>query len=211
MQLLADTLKGFIDQHKLKDVILVGNCIGGSAALHYANHFPDEVKKLILFNVCPGDLIFPFPPLRPLIRFLNKTKQLKWGVGSFLKYVFTKTPVRKRFPPILFAKKHNQEDELFLKYIGKNGTVKQNASRTNLVFSVHTFRLDLFAVQQKNFPYVLVWGEENSVVSLKRHGHFTNRMLKPEKFITIPGGGHLCMYEKDEIVNEIISNHIHSK
>ncbi|MGL5891193.1 MAG: alpha/beta fold hydrolase [Bacteroidia bacterium] len=211
LQLLTDTLKGFIELKNLQHVTLIGNCIGGSAALHFANNFPEKVNKLIIFNVCPGDLVVRFPPFRPIVRNLHRNKYLKKGLGGFVRFAFTKTFLRKRFPAILFAINHNREDELFQKYIVKNKTEKQNESRINLLLAASTYRLEKFAVQQTNFPHILVWGEENSVISLKRHGYEFNKMLRSDKFITIPGGGHLCMYEKSNEINEIISNYLNSK
>ena len=50
-----DLLAGFIDALKIDRVVLIGNSIGGSAAMAYAAQFPERVAGLILAN--PGGLI----------------------------------------------------------------------------------------------------------------------------------------------------------
>jgi pimeloyl-ACP methyl ester carboxylesterase len=51
----TEILAGFIDALKLDRVVLIGNSIGGSAAMAYAAKFPERVAGLILAN--PGGLI----------------------------------------------------------------------------------------------------------------------------------------------------------
>jgi pimeloyl-ACP methyl ester carboxylesterase len=50
----ADLLSQFIDQLNLKDVVLIGNSIGGAASIRYANTHSRQVKALILCD--PGGL-----------------------------------------------------------------------------------------------------------------------------------------------------------
>jgi 4,5:9,10-diseco-3-hydroxy-5,9,17-trioxoandrosta-1(10),2-diene-4-oate hydrolase len=46
----AQLLMGFMDTLKLGRVILLGNSIGGAAALRYTNDHPEKVARLILIN-----------------------------------------------------------------------------------------------------------------------------------------------------------------
>ncbi len=48
-------LAGFMDLLKIERIVLIGNSIGGSAAMAYAAQFPDRVAGLVLAN--PGGLI----------------------------------------------------------------------------------------------------------------------------------------------------------
>ena len=45
---LAQFLREFIAHKKLKDVILLGNSLGGHIALYYIKHFPEDVGGLVL-------------------------------------------------------------------------------------------------------------------------------------------------------------------
>ncbi len=51
----TELLAGFIDALKIDRAVLIGNSIGGSAAMAYAAQFPDRVAGLVLAN--PGGLI----------------------------------------------------------------------------------------------------------------------------------------------------------
>ena len=87
-------------------------------------------------------------------------------------------------------------------------TEKQTNARINLLFSVHTFTFEKFLLTNKEFPHLLIWGGENRVTPYKTHGICHRDLLMPEKFEMINNGGHLCMYEYPELVNELIDEYI---
>lgn len=208
LDLLTETLSEFIRLQKLENVILVGNCIGGSAALLYSITRPELVDKLLIFNICPGNLILRFPPMRRYISYLNKRKRSKSFFGAILKFSFTKTPIKRRFPRILFGNSVDKESSLYNRYIEKFKLKTQTTSRVNLVFSVHTFNVLEFLGKEKAPEHLLAWGEHNSVTSLKDHGHFHFNVLQSSQFEIIKNGGHLCMYEQPETTNALIKDYI---
>jgi len=208
LDLLTGTLAGFIKAKELKQVILIGNCIGASAALNYAIQHPSNVSKLILLNICPGKLIFPSGFIQKFIIKLNDRAGLKSFVSSILRFVFTKTFVKNNFPAILYGKNPDKQDSLYTKYIEKFKEQKQTSSRINLLFAVHTFTLEDILQDQRPFRNILIWGSENKVTPINTHGSFHKKLLNPEYFEAIPSGGHLCMYEQPELVNTIITRYL---
>lgn len=64
----GDILAGFIAQRRLSNVILVGNSIGGGAAIRYAHSAPLNVRALILAN--PAGLVAPTPRTLRAVRFM---------------------------------------------------------------------------------------------------------------------------------------------
>lgn len=208
LDLLTETLTVFIERLELKRVILIGNCIGGSAALLYTMQHHEKVDKLIIFNICPGNLIFRFPAMRRYIKYLNTRKKSKSIFSSILVFGFTKTPIKRRFPKILFGKNPDKESALYKKYIEKFKLETQTASRVNMVFSVHTFNLLNYLTSSPVPEHLLVWGEYNSVTSLKNHGHYHYEHLKSSQFEVIENAGHLCMYENPEKTNAVIEKYI---
>lgn len=208
LTLLTDVLEQFITAKNLEDVILVGNCIGGSAALNYSNRQPEKVKSLIIFNICPGSLIYPVRMARKIIPAVNQRPLLKSIVRSLFVFAFTKTPVRRKFPKILFGRNYQPESELSKRYIEKFKLASQTASRVNLVFSVHTFNIDAYMSQRTPKKHLLVWGSDNTVTSLKKHGYYHYDYLKSDEFKIIQHAGHLCMYEKPSETNELIESYI---
>jgi len=208
LSLLTDVLIQFIKEKKLEKVTLIGNCIGGSAALNYSKIYPSNVEDLIIFNICPGSLIYPIRILRKLIPALNNKPVLKSIVQALFVFSFTKTPIRHKFPRILFGRNYDPESKLSQQYIEKFKLASQTSSRVNLVFSVHTYNIDEYMKNQIAQRHLLIWGSDNKITSLKKHGDYHYNYLKSDEFVTIQNAGHLCMYEKPTEVNQLIESYL---
>jgi pimeloyl-ACP methyl ester carboxylesterase len=208
LDLLTEVLTQFIEEKKLSDLTLVGNCIGGSAALNYCKTHANNVKNLIIFNICPGSLIYPIRILRKLLPALNNKPMLKSIVQALFVFSFTKTPVRHKFPRILFGRHYDPESGLSKKYIEKFKLASQTASRVNLVFSVHTFNIEAYMTDEIAHKHLMVWGSHNTITNLKNHGYYHYHYLKSDEFVIIQDGGHLCMYEKPDEVNALIEAYV---
>jgi pimeloyl-ACP methyl ester carboxylesterase len=55
----GEVLAGFIEAQQLANVVLIGNSVGGGAAIHYAHRAPNNVAALVLAN--PAGLVEPTP------------------------------------------------------------------------------------------------------------------------------------------------------
>jgi pimeloyl-ACP methyl ester carboxylesterase len=209
LDLLTLILKEFITCKNLENVILIGNCIGGSAALNYAMIYQNKVSKLLIFNICPGDLIFPIKSLGKLIEHSNNSQRLKSILKFLFVFSFTKTPVKRQFPKILFGKFTQPSNYLYQLYVEKFKSPIQTQSRVNLVFSIYTYNL-LKLLQNKGEipPHLLIWGNQNRVASLEKHGYYHHSILKSSEFKIIKNAGHLCMNELPDEVNEVISDYL---
>jgi pimeloyl-ACP methyl ester carboxylesterase len=97
-------LTEFIKQLHLKNLIIAGNCIGASIALKYNVLFPENVKNLILFNICPGDRIFPNKTTRNFVNSLNNLTYIKPIIGELIRLSIIYTPLKLYFPAMLFKK-----------------------------------------------------------------------------------------------------------
>lgn len=210
LDLLTETLSEFIRIKGLKDVLLIGNCVGGSAALFFSMQRPEMVSKLIIFNICPGDLIFRLKPMRKLIYQLNSKPKAKAMFSSILVYGFTKTFFKRKFPRVLFGKQVDKGSPLFLRYLEKIKLQSQTDSRVNMVFSVHSFNLIKYLIPERVPKHLLVWGEHNQVTSLENHGHYHYNLLNSAQFEVVKNAGHLCMYEQPESTNSIIEAYLTS-
>jgi pimeloyl-ACP methyl ester carboxylesterase len=208
LQLLTDVLSEFIEKLNLENPILIGNCIGASAALNYTIQEKKSVRTLVLFNPCPGNLIFPFKPLRNLISSVHKSEKRKKSMQSFFRFLFTKTFVKRQFPKVLFGKKHDPSTPLYKRYLDKLKDERHTQSRVNMFFSVHTFNMDLITQNHKIPEHLLVWSKDNKVTLINRHGKVHRKLLKTTNYEVIENAGHLCMYERPEKVNQIIERYI---
>lgn len=50
---MTGDLEEFIDEHEIKDPILVGHSMGGKVAMNYALEHPGKVKKLVVIDISP--------------------------------------------------------------------------------------------------------------------------------------------------------------
>lgn len=53
IQVMADDLKEFIDEHQLINPIILGHSMGGKIAMQFAINYPSKVDKLIVVDVAP--------------------------------------------------------------------------------------------------------------------------------------------------------------
>jgi pimeloyl-ACP methyl ester carboxylesterase len=208
LELLTQVLAEFIEKLELKNPILIGNCIGASAALNYVIQKNRNIRKLILFNPCPGSLIFPLKPLRNLITSVHVKPKRKKILERFFTFLFTKTPVKTQFPKVLFGKKVDKKTPIYLRYLSKLKDPNHTQSRVNMFFSVHTYNMDLITRDFEIPEHLLVWSRDNKVTLLKRHGNVHRKLLQTKNFEIVENTGHLCMYEQPEKVNEVIESYL---
>lgn len=208
VDLLADTLTAFVDRLGLKDVVIVGNCIGASAAIRYQNLHPDKVRGLVLMNICPGSRMVRFPPARGLL-FGLREGALKRGLRSVVKFIATRRIVARQFPGILFGGAMPKSDPLWVKYVGKLKEDGHNRTRINLLFSVNTFTLkDFIKPSDTVRNAVLIWGSKNRVASLKGQGYFHQDVCGIDDLAVVEGAGHLTMYEAPDQVDALIEGYL---
>jgi pimeloyl-ACP methyl ester carboxylesterase len=56
--IMAEDLKGFLEHHKLPEVLLLGHSLGGSVAMTFAAVYPEWVARLIVVDIAPKS----YPP-----------------------------------------------------------------------------------------------------------------------------------------------------
>jgi pimeloyl-ACP methyl ester carboxylesterase len=208
LKLLSETLSAFIREKNLKNVILVGNCIGGSAALHYCMHNENSVEKLLIFNICPGNLVVRLPIMRRYLMYLNRRPKSKRMFGKVLRFSAMKTPIQNNFPKILFGKVLNKESDLWKRYYKKFKIESQMKSRLKLLFAADSYNLENYLNGNEIPDHLLVWGEHNRVTSLEDHGQTHYKMLRSNRFEVVKNAGHLCMYERPSEVIALIEDYI---
>jgi pimeloyl-ACP methyl ester carboxylesterase len=208
LELLYEALRELVRVEAMEQLSLAGNCIGASAAYLFTLRHPALVQRLVLFNICPGELIIPGKFMRKWIFQLNSFPFLKRIASHVLKFIFLKSPVRRKFPTVLFARFPDRNSQLFRKYEEVFKTDKQTRARINLLFSVDTYTFTRYLQTETRIPHFLIWGAENAVTPYSSHGVFHKNLLEPERFELVVGGGHLCMYEQPEKVNELLADYL---
>ena len=210
LELYTSFLDEFIAKENLAPVTLVGNCVGSATSLTYATKKPENVDKLILFNILTRKTVWdgllgiffkltaPAPSLRPLLR--------KW-FGNWV--------VPKLAAPFFIATQFGSRgyrDPDFVNELKKLYSLKGPlGALIDILVDIGSFvPMDNFEIPQK-FPKTLViWGEKNRVLPVKSGQQLCAR-LKPRKFEIIKGGGHVVMHELHQEVNPIIAECLESE
>ncbi|AKQ46866.1 alpha/beta hydrolase [Rufibacter radiotolerans] len=52
-QLMSDDLLEFIQQHQLKEALIIGHSMGGKVAMNFALQHPDQLSKLLVADIAP--------------------------------------------------------------------------------------------------------------------------------------------------------------
>lgn len=203
-------LQEFVKANGLQKFHLVGNCIGATEALHYAIAFPHQVEKLVLLNICPGDLLLP--------SMVNKRRAAAYRYKPVsmqrrrrLLHLFFPSVITDRFfPAVLFGSGITSSDPLFRKYRRRQKEENQKRTKVDMYFAAHSYNL-LPIIEGAVVPdHLLLWGEENKVAGLKEHGMWHHQQLASREFHVISKAGHLCAYEQPEVVNTLIEKYLHA-
>lgn len=204
LKLYTNFLDEFITRKKLAPVTLVGNCIGSSTALTCAMQKPENVDKLILFNILTRATVWkglygtffkltgPVPSLRTRLRKWFGNWVPPRFVGAFS--VNTQYGTRGGRDLVL-------SEELKKLYRQKG----QLGALIDILADIESFApMDEFEIPKK-FPRTLViWGEKNRILPLKA-GRKLCEKLKPHRLEIIQGGGHVVMYELSQEINPIMN------
>ncbi len=208
LPLLTDTLDAFIRKKNLKNVILIGNCIGGSASFDYAQREHADVDQLVIFNICPGNQIVKLPIMRKLLKRANSKPRIKKWLSPVLSFAAMKTPVRHQFPKRLFGPGDQSNTPLFKRYEAKFKLQSQMASRLKMLYAADSYNFNSYFDGKEIPKHMLVWADCNQVTSLEKHGYLHRDLMKPERFEILEKAGHLCMYDRPEEVNNLIESYL---
>lgn len=199
-------LHDVLQQLGVSHASLIGNCIGASVAIQYKQLYPQRVNKLIIQNICPGRRIFPNVFAAKLFRGISRNKLLRRAGINVFAFLLPRPPMKNKSPRILFGKNYNASDPLVQLYNAAFAQPAITRSRAAMVFDVDTFTLAGFLQPAFDTTNVtLLWGNENSVADITKQGTYHQQQLGLETILPVEGGGHLCMYECPDAVNEKIA------
>lgn len=170
---LAYVYLDLIGQLGLKQVHLVGHCIGGWVALEMAVRQPESVARLSLFNAAGIHV----PDVR---------------MGDF----FMATP--ERLPPLLFADPERGRELLAAELAGMDdATVHANrlmAARLSWAPRLFDPNLERW-LRRIRVPARVVWGAANHILPLP-YGEALARLVPGATLTVLDGCGHLAYLER---------------
>jgi pimeloyl-ACP methyl ester carboxylesterase len=179
---LAKYIKKFIEHKQLKDVILMGNSLGGHIALYYSKTYPEDVKAMVLtgssglYEKSLGDTY----PKRGNYEYIKqKTEEVFFDPKVASKEVI---------------------DEVFETVNNRSKTIKVLAIAKSAIR--HNMAKDL---PKMKMPVCVIWGK-NDIVTPPMVGEEFNRLLPNSDLYWIDNCGHVAMMEQPEEFNRILED-----
>jgi len=176
----AKYLKEFLDQKELKDVILLGNSMGGHIGLYFTKEYPELVKGLVitgssgLYESAMGESY----PKRGDYEFIKKKAQ----------DVF--------YDPAIATKEI--VDEVYATVNDRNKLIKTLAMAKSAIR--HNMAQDL---PEMHTPTCIIWGENDKVTPPEVGAEF-NELLPDSNLFWIEKCGHAAMMERPKEFNSIL-------
>lgn len=188
-------VKNLVDDLQLENFILGGISYGGLISIEFANKFPQQINKLMLFdapikfmyvsdieNVCKTfkvnsveDLFVPETP---------KGLKKLWYLSSS----------RRSFAPSFFFKEFHEK-----MYVG-NKTDKRKLMASLLAgmdeYAKHDYNLEM--------PILLIWGSNDMLIPAERGKMLFDYLGDNAKFHVIFKGGHMVNLNKSKEFNEVV-------
>lgn len=179
---LAKFLHKFIEYKELKDVVLLGNSLGGHIALYYLKHYPKDVKALVL---------------------TGSSGLYENSMGNNYPRRGDKEFVRKKAQEVFYDKSiatNELVDQVYDLINDRNTLIKTLAIAKSAVR--HNMAKDLPNMEQ---PTCLIWGKNDTVTPPEVAEDF-NKLLPNSDLFWIDKCGHAAMMEHPEEFNELLES-----
>ena len=177
---LAKFLHDFIEYKNLKDVVLLGNSLGGHIALYYIKHYPQDVSALVL---------------------TGSSGLYENSMGNNYPRRGDKEFVRNKTQEVFYDKSIATEelvDQVYDVINDRNTLVKTLAIAKSAVR--HNMANDLPNMKQ---PTCIIWGKNDTVTPPEVAEDF-HKLLPDSDLYWIDKCGHAAMMEHPEEFNEVL-------
>lgn len=177
---LAKFLHDFIEFKQLKDVILLGNSLGGHIALYYIKHYPQDVSALVL---------------------TGSSGLYENSMGNNYPRRGDKEFVRTKTQEVFYDKSIATDelvDQVYDVINDRNTLVKTLAIAKSAVR--HNMANDLPNMSQ---PTCIIWGKNDSVTPPEVAEDF-HKLLPDSDLFWVEKCGHAAMMEHPEEFNQIL-------
>jgi len=192
-------LKDFMDGVGVQRATLIGNSMGGGIAWAGAALFPERVKKLILIDCVPPDVLNQVR--NQSFRALAVIKNI-----PFLPYLVISIRDKSSIKRVLkecVSDMTRITPEVVDRQYGLNRIKGTSWVLTSTLKNAKdTSRLEAY-LSRINHPTLLIWGERDLIFP-PSVGKILHRAIKASKLIVVEKSGHIPMWETPEKVNQVI-------
>jgi pimeloyl-ACP methyl ester carboxylesterase len=193
------SLKCFMEAVGIEKAVLIGNSMGGGIAWGMAVSFPERVKKLILIDAAPPDVLDQVQ--NDSFRMLVEAKGL-----PLFPYLLIASRNRGSIRGVLEECVSNRS--LITREITDRAFQLLRITGTTWALT-STFRHATEALRFKEplslipHPTLVIWGEQDLIFPVTV-GEKLHRVIPRSVLRTIPQSGHIPMWETPEAVNPIL-------
>jgi len=201
LDLHASSLAAVLRQLDLRDVRLVGHCVGGAAAWTCAAEQHSRIAVLVLFS--PATLrTVQGGRYGPLHRICKRSPLLHRGLFHTTRLATGLAPLRRASVASMFG---TDAPRAYVERAQKRlGRIDNLRALDDLLLRLESFApLDSFQRPPGFPPTCLVWGDHNRVLPIAAQPAI-EALLRPERSVTLPKRGHLCMVEAPQEVNALM-------
>lgn len=191
---LAKDVKEYIDQHALKDVILIGHSMGGKTAMTLASLFPHLVEKLIVVDIAPKYYAPHHQQILEGLTAVNEAKLSSRGDADDLLTNYIKEPAVRMF---LLKNLHYKEKNLLSLRLNLE-SLKENIEELGQALpDDYTF----------NKPTLFIKGEKSNYITSEDE-RLIKRHFSEAEINSIPGAGHWVHAENKDAFFDTVINFI---
>jgi pimeloyl-ACP methyl ester carboxylesterase len=198
---LMQEVNKWMDVMGLKDVVFVGNSLGGAIAVLMALEHPDKTDLLVLIDSAG------YPIKKPFIIRMAKMPL----AGEITKLFFGRWVVKSTLKEVLFNDDMVTEEKIDA-YFHRMSTENAVDAQTALARS---FDFEALSSYTRRIPEiknrtVIIWGENDEWIPLES-GHNFKRDLSNSKLVILPECGHIPQEEKPEQTAQIMIDFIEKR
>ena len=202
LDLYCSMLEQVLARLGLDRPVLAGNCIGAATALEHAARHAGAVRALALFNVCGGRTM------------LRRSTGISFDASPWRRPFFLASArginavpfLQRRIVDTLFGRPA-RDLPIHAHVAAQQRTDWHPRSRWNLMRGLGSFNKygEPYSRPDGLPPVLLAWGAANRVLSIEC-GRDLAAGLRPDRFVEVPGAGHLVMCEEPEKVNALLGD-----
>lgn len=195
---LADEVNTFLEEMGLRNVIFVGNSLGGAVATHIALEHPEKIDKMILLDAAGYPMKFPF---------VIKLARLP-GSSQFSKMIFGRWMVKWNLHEVY----HNNGrltdkniDEYYVRLCTENAVGAMISMTKAFDFN----QLEDFVNEIPNIKHqtLIIHGENDKWIPIE-NSHNYRRDLENSVFYKISSCGHVPQEEYPDLTSKLIIDFI---
>lgn len=198
-EVYVQSLRGLMDALGIRRATLIGNSMGGGIGWGMAISYPERVRKLILIDAAPPDVLDQVQ--NDSFRSLVEVKDL-----PILSYLLIASRSRESVKKVLEECVFNQAlitDEVIdreFQLLRVKGTTWVLYSTFKNATGALKFTGSLSSILH---PTLLIWGEQDLIFPVAV-GERLHRLIPRSVLRMIPKSGHIPMWETPEPVNRLI-------